>query len=341
MKLNAKSVEMIKIDEIASLSGSRSKLADLTAEYFAVVNSVKYGVITPLQRLDAAIATSSRGTFQDILIYCRDNYEDIIKGSPTQLAQIVEHSDLSGWTDYLTSTATKESSKTLLTIFGYNERFRIVKTKGVWFADKLNIKACPYCNAQYTITTRENGNPRKAKFQFDHFFNKSAYPHLSISMYNLIPSCAGCNLSKSGKKMNLKDYYHPYESFIMNKMKFILDNESVLKNLLMSAVDSSVLKTRCVPTSVVYKKFVEDHCKLYDIEGVYANHSDYAEEILLKALMYPESKKAELMRIEGLFKDKATFQRYLLGNYPDEKDILKRPLSKFTQDIAKQLKLID
>jgi hypothetical protein len=141
--------------------------------------------------------------------------------------------------------------------------------------------------------------------------------------------------------MALGSHYHPYESTIMDKMKFVLDNESILKNILVKDVDAKILKTRCEPISPAYKDFVEEHCKLYDIEGVYANHADYAEEILIKALMYPESKRNELMRLEGLFKDKATFQRYLLGNYPDEKDILKRPLAKFTQDIARQLKLIE
>ena len=33
-------------------------------------------------------------------------------------------------------------------------------------------------------------------------------------------------------------------------------------------------------------------------------------------------------------------ERLLVGNYTRSKDIHKRPMTKFTQDIAKQLKLI-
>lgn len=332
---------MIKIEIIESLDGKKSKLSDLADSYYAVVNSTKYGVVAPLQRLNNAIVGVAPGIAFDVLTYCIANYEQIVKGLPTKLAAVVAHSDANGWTNHLTAKANSSFRDELLDIFGYNDRFRLVKSKGVWFADKLNVKACPYCNAQFTITTREKGSPKKAKFQFDHFYNKSSYPHLSISMYNLIPSCAACNVTKSKKPMGLASHYHPYESTIMDKMKFVLDNESVLNNILLNSIDAKIIKTRCEPTSPVYKNFVEEHCKLYDIEGVYANHADYAEEILAKALMYPESKKNELMKIAGLFKDKATFQRYLLGNYPDEKDILKRPLAKFTQDIARQLKLIE
>jgi hypothetical protein len=58
--------------------------------------------------------------------------------------------------------------------------FRKAKTKGIWLAQKLNIKVCPYCNTQYTLVIN-NGENHKAKFQFDHFFPKSRYPFFSLS----------------------------------------------------------------------------------------------------------------------------------------------------------------
>lgn len=330
---------MIKIEVVESLDGTKNKLENLRDKYLTVVNSKKYGRETPLEKLQNRIASTTPGFEHDILQYCINNYSQILKGKPTELAAIVDHSDSNGWTNLLTTSVNFPVRDRLLSIFGYNN-FRVAKSQGVWFADSLNVKACPYCNAQYTIVTRERGKAKKAKFQFDHFYNKSSYPHLSISMYNLIPSCAACNLTKSKKPMNLNDHYHPYESSIADKMSFVLDDESVLKNLLIRDIDAGKIKTHCRPTSPVFQRLVDEHCTMYDIDAVYANHSDYAEEILMKAIMYPESKKKELLKIEGLFKDRATFQRYLIGNYPNESDILKRPLAKFTQDIARQLKLI-
>lgn len=332
---------MIKIEYIESVGRKIVKLEDLLDDYYDAVNSTKYGVSSPLKKLNDALIRYPTGIHNDIITYCIGEYEKLIKGKPTVLASIAKYFDDQSWTTFLKSKANKSFRNELLEIFGYDKRFRSVKRKGIWFASLLNIKACPYCNAQYTIVTREKGNPKKAKFQFDHFYNKSSYPHLSVAMYNLIPSCAACNVTKSDKSMNLIDYYHPYESTIVDKIKFVLDNESVLKNLTMNQIDSNRIKIKIEPSSPVYKSFVEKHCKLYDIQAVYENHADIAEEILLKALMYSKSRQKELSSMKGLFKDDATFRRYLIGNYADVKDILKRPLAKFTQDIAKQLGLID
>lgn len=53
---------------------------------------------------------------------------------------------------------------------------------------------------------------------------------------------------------------------------------------------------------------------------------------------YTDSLKEGLKK---LYKNKAPMlERLLIGNYVDEKDIHKRPMAKFVQDIAKQLKLI-
>ena len=42
-----------------------------------------------------------------------------------------------------------------------------------------------------------------------------------------------------------------------------------------------------------------------------------------------------------LYRDKIPMvERLLVGNYTNEKDIHKRPMSKFTMDLARQLKLI-
>lgn len=332
---------MKKVDSIESIAGIKKKISDIEQDFFDRVNRVDKArkiPSSPLMRLTKA-ERKAVGVEKAILGYCCNNYKNIILGSPTQLGSIILHFDGSGWNAYIAANAVFKNK--LEAHFGYSSYFRSDKEKGIWYADQLNIKACPYCNAQYTVTTRLNGNPARARFQFDHFFSKARYPYLSISMYNLIPSCPDCNLSKKDEPVNLLSHYHPYHSSICDKMEFQLDNTSVLQKLLAKDVHHSVLKTRCLPNDPVHKPLVEEHCRLYDVEGIYENHSDYAEEILLKSILYPASKRAELMSIKGLFRNEATFLRYVLGNYPYHDDIVKRPLAKFTQDIARQLKLID
>ncbi|MFK3725476.1 hypothetical protein ACI2KE_16745 [Pseudomonas monteilii] len=83
-------------------------------------------------------------------------------------------------------------------VFNYN-RF-IAKGKG-WNAyalcRKSKTRICPYCNHAYAFTVQsENGDFRPT---LDHFYYKDEYPHLALSLYNLVPSCSSCNSSLKGK----------------------------------------------------------------------------------------------------------------------------------------------
>jgi hypothetical protein len=69
---------------------------------------------------------------------------------------------------------------------------------------------------------------------------------------------------------------------------------------------------------------------------------DIAEELVHKRMAY---NKAYRFYLENdykskLFPDQAIINRLLIGNYDKPEDIHKRPMAKFTQDIAKQLGLI-
>lgn len=62
-----------------------------------------------------------------------------------------------------------------------------------WLQRQLGVKVCPYCNRMYTTTLfGEN----KIRPDFDHFYPKSKYPYLAVSLFNLIPSCSMCNKKK-------------------------------------------------------------------------------------------------------------------------------------------------
>lgn len=80
----------------------------------------------------------------------------------------------------------------------------------------------------------------------------------------------------------------------------------------------------------------------FAIESIYKTQLDIAEELVLKSMIY-NKQCTESLRISlaKLYRDKAPMlERLLVGNYINETDIHKRPVSKFTQDIARQLKLI-
>lgn len=86
---------------------------------------------------------------------------------------------------------------------------------------------CPYCQQSFSFTvTKKTGKFRPS---LDHFFAKSDYPYLAISLYNLIPSCAICNSSLKGTA----DFFtvrHLHPFFDKEEVTFFSDAQSILKH---------------------------------------------------------------------------------------------------------------
>ena len=84
---------------------------------------------------------------------------------------------------------------------------------------------------------------------------------------------------------------------------------------------------------------MDNNIKILEIKEAYDHHKDYLQEILKKASIYNDDTINQIMNnFPGLFSSVNEIKRVLYGNYIDEKDFLKRPLSKFTKDILDELK---
>lgn len=96
-------------------------------------------------------------------------------------------------------------------LFKYSQLSRINKNNpekiSYWLQRQLQVPVCPFCNRIYTTTLfRESVRPA-----FDHFFPRSEYPYLAVSLFNLIPICDICNKAKSDR---IDSIIYPYdESF--------------------------------------------------------------------------------------------------------------------------------
>jgi hypothetical protein len=93
--------------------------------------------------------------------------------------------------------------------FNYG-RFSI--KSGKWNAYDLcklsRLRTCPYCNHAYAFTLQVF--KRGFRPTLDHFYCKKEYPHLALSLNNLIPSCSTCNSSLKGKTdFYLNDHLNP------------------------------------------------------------------------------------------------------------------------------------
>jgi hypothetical protein len=99
-------------------------------------------------------------------------------------------------------------------IFRYGDWRGTKKCK--WLFEEINVIICPYCNSEEVYTTED-----KMFVEFDHYYPQSAYPYLTLSFYNLIPSCHHCNATCKGPKpFCVKTHLHPYVDNYHNIARF-------------------------------------------------------------------------------------------------------------------------
>ncbi|EJG0698674.1 hypothetical protein C4G33_RS05980 [Vibrio parahaemolyticus] len=89
-------------------------------------------------------------------------------------------------------------------IFNYNAMSRVF---GREITNSLDLDVCPYCNNEDIETINEVG--AETRPDLDHFFPKSKFPFLGLTLSNIIPAGTRCNQKyKSDKSMF--DHVHPY-----------------------------------------------------------------------------------------------------------------------------------
>ncbi len=200
---------------------------------------------------------------------------------------------------------------------------------------QLGIKTCVFCNAQLAIVVSKDGTDHRARFEMDHYWPKSKYPYFSISFYNLYPACSSCNGGKSNDKVDFKLYVPAADlpkvrAEQKNDFKFELNPTSLAKYLLDH-------KQGNLKIGFPQGEFE----RAFSIESIYNTQKDVAEELIHKSQVYTESmKKSLIASFNKLYGKQGIGEQIIVGNYTNTEDIHKRPLAKFTQDIARQLGLI-
>lgn len=185
---------------------------------------------------------------------------------------------------------------------------------------ELNLSVCPYCNRHYIFSI---GNSRKVSAQFDHFYSKVTYPYLALSFYNLIPCCPDCNRAKGEKDVKINPYA---EGFDTNGQ---LEIDSLLNCVLGKP-----------NWDVVFN--ADDRCRtnieVFALDELYRYHKDVAYEIVCKAIANESGYLKKIIQAYGnMGLDIDTIYRILWGYYLGDGGLSKRPLSKLTADILKQL----
>lgn len=211
---------------------------------------------------------------------------------------------------------------------------------GYQWAEKLGVTVCPYCNRSYIFTVKKDARNGKARPQYDHFFPKSIYPYLALSMYNLIPSCAVCNGGKSNVdsfKNQKVQYLNPYVEGYGTKTVLQITPKKKKDRIhsYVGLAEEYTVKPESAPdVDKDAAKRIQDTWDLLKLGPLYEKHSDYIRNILRAKQIYTEEYLNQLIKsFPGAFDDMDDLKNVVYFNYLDEEEWGKRILAKLTHDL--------
>jgi hypothetical protein len=213
------------------------------------------------------------------------------------------------------------------------------------FLNALGIKTCVYCHCQLLPVIHKTANAQgendwKALLELDHRHAKSKYPFLCTSFFNLYPVCAPCNKAKSNSQSNF-DLYDLGPEF--NVFRFSLKNSALVDYW--ADPDQTKLEVQfnhIEPDEGPNDQLAIEYEEMFNVQKIYNTQKDIVEELIHKQQVYTAEYNSDLLTaFRGIFPDKGMYTRLVIGTYTNEEDVFKRPMSKFIQDISKDIGLID
>lgn len=290
---------MYKIDR-----GAVKSLEKISSEFYSKLNPIKKSGALRKNSLKKRILKKyntandvSRKSFYGILIERKFKLlRKIIIGKPSDLKAIIERFDqlvqlghiprfydING--DQISATSFGEE---VLETFNYKGCRGSIKFR--WWAHEIGNKVCPYCNHGYTFIAGYNED-EKILFDVDHFIAKVKAPYLSLSFYNLLPSCHVCNSHyKLDQIFDITTHIHPYidnfDSLCQISIdKIIVDNDPKSFKIIFNTKTKNVDEIRKST----------NHINDFKLEVRFENFND--EVIFLNNIrnLYPEKRKLDIL----------------------------------------------
>ena len=308
---------MIKIPTKGIESNKSIFLKDILNRYIAFLNDKKisdptnYGII-------CTYLSDSSGNIS------KDKVKELICGKLSTLVGITNDLLL------LYNNAGLKLHESLDGLIELYSNFSIRKLAYTW-PEIIGVSVCPYCNRNYIFTVPR----KKVRPQYDHYFPKSLYPHLCVSMYNLIPCCGMCNSFKSDDDPLANKIIYPYAQGFdydvffsaYSSGKLLTDILDLNKRIYVEIISPN---ESGLPFSLAYSK---TNLKLSDL---YKKHNDLVEDIRRLSLIYKKDYIESLAANYYWIKNSNEALDLLFLNRIQKDDWHKRPLSKMTHDLLEQ-----
>ncbi|WP_026882019.1 HNH endonuclease domain-containing protein [Clostridium akagii] len=197
------------------------------------------------------------------------------------------------------------------------------------FLEEIDAKVCPYCNRSYTFTVVNRQKP-----ELDHYFPKSQYPYLAISIFNIVPCCSGCNKGKSDNYVDVinQPICYPYEESFDDKIVFETDFDE-----LDAWFDENKKLSIILSGDAAYTDIIKAYNEAFKIDYLYTQHNDYAREIIKKSIIFNDDFFESIYcSFPEAFSSSDEVKQMIYSNYLELDEVGKRPLSKLTQDLLKE-----
>lgn len=197
----------------------------------------------------------------------------------------------------------------------------------------LKVKVCPYCNRNYvTPLYSEKG---KMRADLDHFFAKNRYPYLSISLFNLVPSCKYCNSSLKGKKeFTYLDNFHPFDNIEADdlyRMTYTPKDISCCWG-----EESFDIEIEYNYANENWKK-IKGNNDIFRIEEIYQYHKDIVVNLIKKKYIYDDAYIEYLWKsYPDLFSSREEVVDFLIASY-DISEVENAPLGRLLKDLIEEM----
>lgn len=200
----------------------------------------------------------------------------------------------------------------------------------------LGVEVCPYCNRVFITTLGKRGNSLRA--QMDHYKSKSEYPHLALSIMNLIPACGQCNYIKRDKDTPV---LYPYAEEMGDSWVF----ETQPQGDVMYLTGNQTEKDKFVIVGKWQKKCEDGYSKrlqnsldVFRLEDLYNSHKEHVLDLFRQRYIFSEDYLQSLCdSFPILFHDLTDVKNMLYLSDIRKENWGKRPLSKLTHDIDEEI----
>lgn len=174
------------------------------------------------------------------------------------------------------------------------------------YLKKNHFEVCAYCNFM-PMPISENGGKYSQPGDLDHYRDKSSYPFLCTSFFNLFPCCSTCN--RPGKKGTKKIAFYPYRE----------RKQKVDSNPFIFSFDWNEVGNACPNDVVVDFKEVHYHMGEYPIRRHGLMKSSYERIFGIKELYNTELTKKKILRIKRKAYNESKEQNETAGPVSDGK----------------------